>query len=109
MDFFSPDAFIARQNVARYRRTGKLDVYYLSRLSEDAADEMVKVLDMKKGDIGPNLAGDLYWKRKALAGATVGRWQSANLARSNALKRLDANAAYLRKNKARRHPPAYMD
>lgn len=36
VNVINPDAFIARQNLARYEATGKIDTYYLSTLSLDA-------------------------------------------------------------------------
>lgn len=37
----TPDRFIAEHNIARYERTGKLDLYYLASLSADAAPALV--------------------------------------------------------------------
>jgi hypothetical protein len=39
----SPDAFIAEQNVARYERSGKIDVAYLQTLSADAAPSLARL------------------------------------------------------------------
>jgi hypothetical protein len=41
LNVINPDAFIAKQNLARYQTTGKLDVYYLTRLSDDAIPTLV--------------------------------------------------------------------
>ncbi len=37
INFLNPDAFIARQNIQRYEQSTKLDSYYVSELSPDAA------------------------------------------------------------------------
>ncbi|MBC6451668.1 DUF4153 domain-containing protein [Actinokineospora xionganensis] len=39
----NPDRFIAERNLARYAETGKIDEYYLSRLSADAVPALVKL------------------------------------------------------------------
>jgi hypothetical protein len=42
LDLVNPDAFIARQNLARYAATGDIDLAYLSRLSADAVPVLVE-------------------------------------------------------------------
>lgn len=38
LNIVNPDAFIARQNLDRFRDTGKIDVAYINNLSQDALD-----------------------------------------------------------------------
>jgi hypothetical protein len=45
LDVLDTDAFVARQNVTRYQKTGKLDVFYLNTLSDDATPFLVPLLD----------------------------------------------------------------
>lgn len=45
LNVLNPDAFIARQNLARYQSTGKLDAHYLTRLSDDAVPILVSDVD----------------------------------------------------------------
>jgi len=51
MNFLNPDAFIARRNIKRFDATGKLDIYYLSRLSDDAILDTIKVLNISNDDL----------------------------------------------------------
>ena len=40
LGLMNPDAFIADRNIERFEETGKIDVYYLSNLSDDAVPSM---------------------------------------------------------------------
>lgn len=84
LNLINPDAFIARQNLARFDATGKIDAAYLSLLSSDA----FPVLKSRYQSLPP---GD----QKVLAGAFSRQsdenskdyrrgWQSWNLSRSHA-------------------------
>lgn len=50
LNLLNPDAFIARQNLARYVTTGKLDAIYLTGLSDDAVPQLVHALQLTQGD-----------------------------------------------------------
>ncbi len=50
LNLINPDAFIARQNLDRYARTGDLDVAYLTSLSDDAVPQLVRGLNLAVGD-----------------------------------------------------------
>ncbi len=50
LNVINPDAFIARQNVARYLATGDLDVLYLNTLSHDAVPALLPALAAVQGD-----------------------------------------------------------
>jgi hypothetical protein len=45
LNTINPDAFIARQNLARFKVTGKLDAHYLTQLSDDAIPTLAKNLE----------------------------------------------------------------
>lgn len=52
LNLINVDAFIADQNIERYHKTGKIDVEYLTTLSDDAVPAMTALLD----DLPPNFA-----------------------------------------------------
>ncbi|HEB12141.1 MAG TPA: DUF4173 domain-containing protein [Actinobacteria bacterium] len=99
----NPEAFIARQNIERFNRTGKLDVIYLSELSDDAGGELVEVLNLntKKSLFNKGaFAARLYKRRqRLLKNERKGHWQSFNLARADTLKTLNERASYLKRYK----------
>jgi len=90
---FNPDAFIAQKNIENLQTTGKLDVTYLSSLSDDAVPELVKALDSKNQILCTDeyevsmqpcttlMAIKLY--KKTIDGMNQ-NWQSWNLSRANA-------------------------
>lgn len=45
LNILDTDAFIARQNINRYKNTAVLDVAYLATLSDDAIPDLVRLLD----------------------------------------------------------------
>ena len=53
LNLLNPDAFIVRQNLARYAETGDLDAAYLTTLSADAVPELVAALAQVQGDEQP--------------------------------------------------------
>jgi hypothetical protein len=72
----NPDRFIAAQNVDRFHRTGKVDVWYLSNLSPDAAPELAKLPDQERACALMWIARDLRSDRDT--------WHSYNAGRSRA-------------------------
>jgi hypothetical protein len=72
----NPDRFIAGQNVDRFHRTGRVDLYYLSGLSPDAAPELAR-LPVEKRSCALELIG------RSL-GDQHDSWSSYNLGRSRA-------------------------
>ncbi|MCL4267708.1 MAG: DUF4173 domain-containing protein [Anaerolineae bacterium] len=50
LNLLNPDAFIARQNLARYIATGDLDAVYLTSLSDDATPYLLAALLLTAGD-----------------------------------------------------------
>ena len=87
INLLNPDLFIARQNIERFRTTKKIDVSYLSSLSDDAIPEVVKTLDMLDWDMKSSLGYELYWRTQQ--GSDFTGWQSFNISRTEAKKVLD--------------------
>jgi hypothetical protein len=102
LNLINPDAFIVRQNIARYLTGGDLDIHYLESLSADAVPALVAAMtapcpastdDNASGACGTKLAGvlreglqdrlqtmrhDPQWRR----------WQSVRLSRWLAYQQL---------------------
>ena len=90
MNFLNPDAFIARRNIERFDATGKLDIYYLSRLSDDAILDTIKVLNISNEDLKKSFARELYWRAQNSDSPYFSQWQSLNIARMRAYKILNS-------------------
>jgi hypothetical protein len=52
LNVISPDAFIVRQNIARFRAGGELDAAYLESLSADAVPAMVEAISITDRPVG---------------------------------------------------------
>jgi hypothetical protein len=91
------DKYVAHKNIARYNATGKIDLYYLRTLSNDALPETVQLLDAKDQKLSKQWAGYLYARYQNLDLAEK-PWQSANVSRTRALHVLRPHADYLRNN-----------
>ena len=90
MNFLNPDAFIARRNIERFIATGKLDAYYLGRLSSDAIPDTIKILDVSDEDMKGSFARGLYWRAQDINSSYFSKWQSLNLSRMKAKKILNS-------------------
>jgi hypothetical protein len=55
LNLLNPDAFIARQNLARYAATGGLDAVYLASLSDDALPQLMQAFYLTQGDTAKQL------------------------------------------------------
>lgn len=86
MNLLNPEAFIARQNVERFETTGKLDIYYLSGLSDDAISANIKILSIANEDLRRSFGRELYRRAKRADSALFSRWQSLNISRIKAEK-----------------------
>ena len=90
LNLLNPDAFIVRQNVARFRAHGKLadfmnsrsvDVYYFQTLSEDAVPALLEELPNLRG-ARPAVEEDLRRRYQRMQEDDAWRaWQSWNLSR----------------------------
>lgn len=83
MNVLNPDLFIARRNIERFATTGKLDIYYLTSLSDDAIPETVKILDTSHEDLRKTFARELYQHMQHNS-SFLSQWQSWNISRTNA-------------------------
>ncbi len=99
MNFLNPDAFIARKNIERYESTGRLDIYYLSSLSDDAINEKIKILGMRDEDLGKSFARELYWISKNNDPTHSSKWQSLNISRMRAEKVFSSKVSELEQYK----------
>lgn len=91
LNVLHPDAFIARQNLARFQTTGKLDLGYLMSLSDDAVPALVHATRVVRGDKGDALRQHLQRRREILRAQTNGQsWPSFHLARFKADRALAA-------------------
>ena len=89
LNAINPDAFIAERNLARYQATGKLDVHYLTTLSEDVVPALVLAMDQVTGDEREVLSNHLRSRLERMEENT--RWQnwpSLHLARWQAYELL---------------------
>lgn len=77
----NPDAFIARQNVARFAKTGRIDVVYLGTLSPDAVPALQSLPE-------PYRSCALAAINRELAGGRPEAWFEWNLGRSAARTQL---------------------
>ncbi len=108
LSIINPDALIARQNINRFEQTNKLDVIYLSNLSEDATPIIAKLLEHPNPKLQKSIANVLYaQKRSAVNKPTP--WQSANLSRQQARSILEANGSMLDANKSYYDIPQQFD
>jgi hypothetical protein len=103
MNAINPDAFIAKQNLARYAGTGKIDTEYLGELSSDALPYTLRLLNDPNEQTKNNFARDLYWSRQYHYGEegdkALKNWQSMNLSRTKAEKLLAPQRGILEAHK----------
>lgn len=80
VNIINPDAFVTKQNIARYNEVGKLDAYYLSTLSADSAPVAEELLNSPNQYL--QKSGAYILNRQELASSSEeSHWQSTNLAR----------------------------
>ena len=99
MNLINPDAFIARRNIERFTATGRLDIYYLISLSDDAIPANVKVLSTSNEDLKKSFARELYWWASRTDSSLFSQWQSLNISRINAKKILKSKMGELEQYK----------
>jgi uncharacterized protein DUF4153 len=78
------EAWIVRENVARYRRTGQLDAIYLSGLSPNAAPAIVASLPLLPDATADTFRGMLRWRYSATSLEPACRWFEWNVRRRQA-------------------------
>lgn len=99
VNLINPDAFIARQNINRFNNTGKLDLYYLRNLSEDATPTISELLGHQNNTLQKDAAAILYHQEQTTKNHST-HWQSANLARQRANRILNGKAAQIEAGKS---------
>lgn len=78
------EAWIVRENVARYRETGQLDAIYLQGLSPNAVPAIVASLPLLPDATADTLRGMLRWRYSPTAMDPACRWFEWNLRRRQA-------------------------
>lgn len=86
LNYINMDMIIAKNNIARYHETGRIDIDYLSELSYDAVPVIMEL--MKDKAVATPLSYRLQDKREELH--EVKSWQSFNLSKARAKAWLDA-------------------
>ncbi len=83
LNLINPDAFVARQNLARYQVTGKLDAEYLTTLSDDATPVLMAGLaDVTGEEEWQTLRDDLQRRHERMVDDPHWQaWPAANWAR----------------------------
>ena len=99
MNFLNPDAFIARRNIEQFAITAKLDIYYLSHLSDDAIPDTIKILNIANEDLKKSFARELYWRAQNSNSPYFSKWQSLNISRMRAQKILNSKIRELEQHK----------
>ncbi len=98
LNFLNPEALIAHQNIQRFTRTGKLDVDYLTSLTDDATPEISGLLNNKSRVVSQTVAHDLYYKKQSIENQARS-WQSFNISRNRSIKVLHKNSDQLKLSK----------
>jgi hypothetical protein len=98
INILNPDATIARLNVDRYHKTDKIDVSYLSSLSDDSSPILVGALPLKDKALNQDLSRQLLLRlQKREASPGYSRWQSFNLSHDASDKLLKDKEVTLKK------------
>jgi hypothetical protein len=106
LNIANPDALIAERNLDRYYTTGKLDVAYLTNLSEDAVPLLTQAADRISGPEGDLLRQNLERRKKYMDANTGWReWPAFHLSRMQAYDALTAREAYLRQQTSGKGSP----
>ncbi len=96
LDMLNPDAFIVRQNLARYARGEELDVAYLGSLSADAVPDLLPLMTNYGPEIrdqaGPWIRSHLLRMDGRHSRAT---WASYHVAFDTAYRLLDRNRSLI--------------
>jgi hypothetical protein len=92
MNIMNPDAFIVRQNLARYEAGEELDVGYLGSLSEDAVPHLIPLLYDYGPEIGAEIGPWLHYHLDQLDGRQEeAGWPSYHVSINRAYRTLAAN------------------
>jgi hypothetical protein len=111
MNLLNPDAFIVRQNIARYEAGEELDVTYLGTLSADAVPELVPLLYEYDGAFIGEVAPWLHFHLNQIdARAERAGWPSYHVSYARAQRVLEPNRSLLESFEAptSRHDYRYL-
>ncbi|MDD2353740.1 MAG: DUF4173 domain-containing protein [Atribacterota bacterium] len=84
MNCINPDSCIARKNIERFELTGKMDINYLSQLSDDAIPVIIEALNDLDDNLKKELFHELYWRSQDTNSSALSQWQSLNISRRKA-------------------------
>jgi hypothetical protein len=87
INLINPDGFIASYSLKKYNQTGKVDAYYVGRLSADATVQQLDLYQKLRDEDKITLQNLLQTQKGRLQIQNI-NWQSANLSRNRALKTL---------------------
>lgn len=87
VNLINPDAHIANYNLKQYSQTGKIDIYYVERLSADATPQKLELYQKLQGENKAALH-ELLQEQKDILQSQSTHWQSANLSRSRTSRSL---------------------
>jgi hypothetical protein len=93
MNILNPDAFIAQRNIERFNDGKKIDVYYLTTLSDDALPVTIKMLNVSDESIKGEFAYYMYWRVQGRDSSS--NWQSFNISRNRAQEIIDSKIEVL--------------
>lgn len=102
------DSFVAKRNIERFQKTGKLDVRYFEDLSPDAVTQTARLLDSSNPMVKGGIASILHSQRQQLLDSDKS-WQSANLSRQSALDLLNKRAPLLEQHKDKSFDSWYVN
>jgi hypothetical protein len=105
INLINPDAFVAHENIQRFRSTGKLDVAYLGSLSADATPALGGLLDNRDRQVQKSAAYQLYMQQQ-VADQSDQSWQAFNVSRHRAQEIRRSHQAQLEANKDYQDPTA---
>lgn len=83
----SPDGLVAEQNVARYERTGKLDLEYLRDLSADAAPALDRLPEPMRSCALENITRDLGLSGEPWYATSYGKYRARAILKARPLSK----------------------
>jgi hypothetical protein len=96
LDLLNPDAFIVRQNIARYERGEELDVAYLGSLSADAIPYLVPLMADSDPEVGAEVGSWLHLHLNSLdRRQREASWASYHVAINRAYHELTTNRSLI--------------
>lgn len=81
------DQFVVKQNIDRYEQTGKIDIYYLNRMSATGTLGLMELYEQNP-DV-PGLRNLLYQQKEEIYHLKSQSWQSHNLVREKVVQKLE--------------------